>query len=182
MKKQIIGALVGGLLIFFWQTLSHVAFNLHEPVQRYTANQDSVLSYLNSHIKEPGGYILPRMADNQSMDELEGFTKSMAGKPWARVIVYKSYDSNMTDKMLRGLVVDIFIVFLFIWMIGKLRLPSKGTILVMAIFIGLISFSNTVYTEHVWYPVFDVRAQLIDAVLGWGIVGLWLAYWMNRRA
>ena len=47
MKKQIIGALVGGLLIFFWQTLSHVAFNLHEPVQRYTANQDSVLSYLN---------------------------------------------------------------------------------------------------------------------------------------
>jgi hypothetical protein len=30
--------------------------------------------------------------------------------------------------------------------------------------------------------VFDVRAQLIDAVLGWGIFALWLAYWMNRRA
>jgi hypothetical protein len=52
----------------------------------------------------------------------------------------------------------------------------------MAICIGLISFSNTVYTEHVWYPVFDVRAQLVDAVLGWAIVGIWLGYWINRRA
>jgi prepilin signal peptidase PulO-like enzyme (type II secretory pathway) len=50
----------------------------------------------------------------------------------------------MTDKMLRGLVVDIFIVFLFIWMIGKLRLPSKGTILLMAIFIGTVLLS--------WFP------------------------------
>jgi hypothetical protein len=182
MKKQIIGALVGGLLIFIWQTLSHVAFNLHEPVQKYTANQDSVLSYLSSHIKEPGGYMLPRMRDNQSMDELEGFTKAMAGKPWARVILYQNYDTNMTDNMIRGLVVDIFIVFLFIWIVRKLRMPTKRTILLMAISIGLISFSNTVYTEHVWYPVFDVRAQLIDAVFGWAIVGVWLGYWMNRRA
>ncbi len=182
MKKQIIGALVGGLLIFIWQTLSHVAFNLHEPVQKYTANQDSVLSYLSSHIKEPGGYMLPRMRDNQSMDELEGFTKAMAGKPWARVILYQNYDTNMADNMIRGLVVDIFIVFLFIWIVRKLRMPTKRTILLMAISIGLISFSNTVYTEHVWYPVFDVRAQLIDAVFGWAIVGVWLGYWMNRRA
>ncbi len=159
MKKQIIGALVGGLLIFIWQTLSHVAFNLHEPVQKYTANQDSVLSYLSSHIKEPGGYMLPRMRDNQSMDELEGFTKAMAGKPWARVILYQNYDTNLTDNMIRGLVVDIFIVFLLIWIVRKLRMPTKRTILLMAISIGLISFSNTVYTEHVWYPVFDVRAQ-----------------------
>lgn len=182
MKKQIIGALVGGLLIFIWQTLSHVAFNLHEPVQKYTANQDSVLSYLSSHIKEPGGYMLPRMRDNQSMDELEGFTKAMAGKPWARVILYQNYDTNMADNMIRGLVVDIFIVFLFIWIVRKLRMPTKRTVLLMAISIGLISFSNTVYTEHVWYPVFDVRAQLIDAVFGWAIVGVWLGYWMNRRA
>lgn len=182
MKKQIIGVLVGGLFIFIWQTLSHVAFNLHEPVQKYTANQDSVLTYLNSHIKEPGGYMLPRMRDNQSMDELEGFTKAMAGKPWARVILYSNYDTNMADNMIRGLVVDIFIVFLFMWIVGKLRMPTKRTILLMAISIGLISFSNTVYTEHVWYPVFDVRAQLIDAVLGWAIVGIWLGYWLNRRA
>jgi hypothetical protein len=182
MKKQIIGALVGGLLIFFWQTLSHVAFNLHEPVQRYTSNQDSVLTYLSSHIKEPGGYMLPRMSNNQSMEELEGFTKAMAGKPWARVILYENYDTDMLDNMIRGLIVDIFIVFLFIWIVGKLRMPTKRTIMYLALSIGLISFSNTVYTEHVWYPVFDLRAQLFDALVGWSIVGMWLGYWINRRA
>jgi hypothetical protein len=47
MKKVIIGSLVGGLIIFMWQTMSHVAFNLHEPVQQYTAKQDTILHFLN---------------------------------------------------------------------------------------------------------------------------------------
>ena len=102
MKKIIIGSLLGGLIIFFWQTLSHVAFNFHEPVQQYTAKQDSVLTYLNKLELAPGGYIMPRMSHNQSMDELEGFTKSIAGKPWARVIYYSSYKTDMTMNMIRG--------------------------------------------------------------------------------
>lgn len=181
MKKIIIGSLVGGLIIFFWQTLSHVAFNLHEPVQQYTAKQDSLLSYFNKIELAPGGYMLPRMSHNQSMEELEGFTKSIEGKPWARVIYYASYKTDMSMNMIRGFLADVFLVFLLIWVISKLKIPRKSTIVGVSVVIGLIAFVNIPYTEHIWYPVFDLRAQLIDAVVGWGLCGLWLSQYFGQK-
>jgi hypothetical protein len=181
MKKVIIGSLVGGLLIFIWQTLSHVAFNLHEPVQQYTAKQDSILTYLNKQELAPGGYILPRMSHNQSMEELEGFTKSIAGKPWARVIFYPSYKTDMTMNMVRGFVLDIFMVFLLVWIISKLKIPRRSTIVGVSVVIGLIAFCNTSYTEHIWYPVYDLRAQLIDSVVAWGLCGFWLSRYFGQK-
>ena len=135
MKKVIIGSLVGGLIIFFWQTLSHVAFNLHEPVQQYTAKQDTILHFLNKQELAPGGYIMPRLSHNQSMDELEGFTKSIAGKPWARVIYYPSYKTDMTMNMIRGFVLDVFMVFLLVWIISKLKIPRRSTIVGVSVVI-----------------------------------------------
>jgi hypothetical protein len=181
MKKVIIGSLVGGLIIFIWQTLSHVALNLHEPVQKHTAKQDSILTYLNKIELEPGGYMLPRMSSNQSMEELEGFTKSITGKPWARVFYYSSYKTDMTMNMIRGFVVDVFMVFLLVWIISKLKIPRKSTIVSISIVIGLIAFCNITYTEHIWYPVFDLRAQLIDAVVAWGLCGLWLSRYFGQK-
>ena len=181
MKKVIIGSLVGGLIIFIWQTLSHVAFNLHEPVQQYTAKQDSILTYLKKIELEPGGYMLPRMSHNQSMEELEGFTKSIEGKPWGRVIYYPSYKTDMTMNMVRGFVLDIFMVFLLVWIISKLKIPKRTTIIGVSVVVGLIAFCNTAYTEHIWYPVYDLRAQLIDAVVAWGLCGLWLSRYFGQK-
>lgn len=181
MKKVIIGSLVGGLIIFVWQTLSHVAFNLHEPAQQYTAKQDSVLSYLAKIELAPGGYIMPRMSQNQSMDELEGFTKSIAGKPWARVIYYSSYHTDMTMNMVRGLAVDILLVFLLIWVISKLKIPRRSTIVGVSLAIGLMAFCNIPYTEHIWYPVYDLQAQLLDSIMAWGLCGFWLSRYFGKK-
>jgi hypothetical protein len=181
MKKIIMGSLVGGLIIFFWQTLSHVAFNLHEPVQQYTAKQDSILTYLNKIELAPGGYMLPRMSHNQSMEELEGFTKSIEGKPWGRVIYYTSYKTDMTMNMIRGFVVDVIMVFLLICVISKLKIPRRSTIIGVSVAIGFMAFINIPYTEHIWYPVYDLRAQLIDAVVGWGLCGFWLSRYFGQK-
>jgi hypothetical protein len=40
---------------------------------------------------------------------------------------------------------------------------------------------KTIIAAHIWYPMFDIRAYLIDAVVSWGLVGIWLGWWMNRR-
>ncbi len=181
MKKNLLGAIVGGLILFVWQALSHMAFNLHEPNQKYSAGQDSVLASIKTHIKEPGGYILPRMQDELSMEQMESFTKSIQGKPWAMVRYYQSYEIDMASNMVRGLAVNILLAFLLIWIINRLKAPSKQAILSLSLVIGFIAFSNISYTEHIWYPVFDLRAQLIDAFVGWGLTGLWLGYWMTRR-
>ncbi|MHA8071682.1 hypothetical protein V7S77_07165 [Aquirufa ecclesiirivi] len=181
MKRTIIGAVVGGLIIFFWQAASHVAFNLHEPSQMYTASQDSVLNVLAKHLKKEGGYILPRMENEQDMAKADEFTKSVTGKPWARIQYYSNYNISMQDNMIRGLIVDIFLVFLVIYLIRQLKTPTMKTILGMCLVIGVLVFTNSTYTQHIWYPVFDLRAELIDLIVSWGLCGLWLGWYLPRR-
>ncbi|MEY4274572.1 MAG: hypothetical protein RL638_1520 [Bacteroidota bacterium] len=182
MKKTLIGGIVGGLIIFFWQAFSQMAFNLHEPSQKYSPGQDSVLIALSKHLKEPGGYMLPRMKEMLSMEEMEKFTKSIQGKPWAIVRYYPSNDTNMSSNMIRGLIVNILLAMLLIWIIQQLKVPTKGLIFRLSLVVGFIAFTNVAYTEHIWYPVFDIRASLIDALASWGLCGLWLGYWMTKRS
>ena len=182
MKRTIIGAIVGGLIIFFWQAASHVAFNLHEPSQMYTANQDSVMISLNKHLKKEGGYILPRMENEQNMAQAEEFAKKVTGKPWARVQYYTNYQISMQDNMIRGLIVDIFLVVLVIYLIKQLKTPKMRDILGLCLIIAIIVFTNSPYTQHIWYPVFDLRAELIDLIISWGLCGLWLGWYLPRKA
>ena len=180
-NRSIIGALVGGLILFIWQSLSQVAFNLHESDQQYTAAQDSVITNLSKHLKSPGGYMIPRLAPGQPMEAMESFTKNATGKPWAVIRFYNAYEMNWGMRLGRSLVVDILVVFLLCWIIGQLRLPTHRTILTISLFVGLIGFSSEVYLEHVWYPMFDIRIRLLDAVVSWGLCGIWLGYWLKRR-
>ena len=55
MKKSLIGAIVGGIIIFIWQFLSWTLINLHKPAQQYTEKQEAVMAVLNSNLEE-GGY------------------------------------------------------------------------------------------------------------------------------
>ena len=181
MKRSIIGALVGGLILFLWQTLSQVAFNLHESTQQYTPAQDSVLIDLAKRLEKPGGYMLPRMAPGQPMEAMESFTKNATGKPWAAIRYYGAFEMNWGMSLARSLTLNIFVVFLLIWIINQFRLPTQRTILILCLLVGIIGFSNVAYLEHVWYPMFDIRIRLVDALVSWGLCGIWLGYWFKRR-
>ena len=86
MKKMIIGAIVGGIILFAWQFLTWGVLNLHEAQQQYTPKQDSVLAYLGTQFSEDGAYFMPNYAPGTSRDEIEKQMKAMEGKPWAQVV------------------------------------------------------------------------------------------------
>ena len=90
--------------------------------------------------------------------------------------VYATIPANTTKQ-----VVDIILMGLFCWILSKFAVPRFGTILAASIFTGLIAFLNTVYTGHIWYETFDLMAHLTDAIVGWGIAGLWLGWWMSKK-
>jgi hypothetical protein len=181
MKKILIGGLVGGILLFAWQTVSWTVANLHEKGQQYTPKQDSILSALASIDLEEGGYMLPREKPGVSVDEMNKVMKEMEGKPWARITYYKSWGTSMGMNMARGAIGNIIIVCLLCWIFAKMGVQSFSTYLIASIFVGIICFTNGAYTGHIWYPLFDIGAHFIDAIVSWGLVGLWLGWWMSRK-
>ena len=89
MKKSLIGAIVGGIIIFIWQFLSWTLINLHQPAQQYTEKQDAVMAVLNSNLEE-GGYFIPAIPENSSWaDHKKAMTESL-GKPWATIQYHKA--------------------------------------------------------------------------------------------
>jgi len=180
MKKLFIGAIVGGIIVFVWQSLSFTVLNLHGKAFQYTPKQQEIISYLGTQFSEDGQYLLPRPPDNASSEEQKAHMESSDSKPWAMVSYHKAMKMNMPMNMIRGLLVDILAVGLLCWILLKMNLPSFSTILIASIFTGLIVFLNVPYTAHIWYQTFDIMAHFLDAIVSWGACGLWLGWWLNR--
>lgn len=181
MKKVIIGALVGGILMFAWQTLSWTIFDLHRPANNYTPKQDAIISFLNEQFNEDGSYMIPSYPPGSSNEVMEQHMKEAVGKPWAVVAYHKNLDMNMGMRIFRGLVVDIVIVGIFCWIISGFARPRFSNVFVASLLVGLIAFMNFPYTVYIWFETFDIGASLTDALVGWGLVGLWLGWWYGRK-
>jgi len=183
MKKAIIGAIVGALIIFIWQFLSFALINFHKPAQEYTDKQDAIMSFLASQELKDGGYFMPNVPSTASNDEAQVVMKKFDGKPWARIEYHNVAENSMNAmlmNMVRVLLVNFLIVLLFSWLVSKMNAPSFQTILTGALAVGIIAFLNEPYTGFIWYKTFDIWAYLLDAVVAWGLVGLWLAWWLRR--
>ncbi|MGZ3951399.1 MAG: hypothetical protein ACXVBZ_08380 [Flavisolibacter sp.] len=183
MKKAIIGSVVGAIIIFIWQFLSFGMVNFHRPAQDYTDKQDAIMSFLNGQGLKEGGYVMPSVPATASRDEMSAAMKASDGKPWAKIEYHNALANNtnaMIMNMVRGLLVNFVIVLLFCWIVAKMAVPGFGTILGAAVVVGLVAFLNEPYTGFIWYKTFDIWAYFFDAIVSWGLTGLWLAWWLRR--
>jgi hypothetical protein len=184
MKKSIIAAIVGGIIIFAWQFLSWAAMNMHKKANGYTPNNMAIMAALEANLPEEGGYMLPGLPETATKADHEKMMKESNGKPWATVQYHKSGDTTpkaMVMNMVRALLVDIVMVWLFCWLIGKMNMPGFGTIFTASIAMGFIVFFNTAYIGHIWYKFFDIMAYFMDAMVSWGVCGLWLGWYLKKK-
>jgi len=180
MKKAIVGSIVGGLIIFIWQFISFAAVDLHKAAHQYTDKQDAIMNFLNSQGLKEGGYMLPSVPEGTSWSDRDKAMEASAGKPWVMIQYHEKMEANMTMNMIRGVFVNIVTVLLFCWLIGKMSAPGFGTIVGSAIVVGLIAFLYEPYTGSIWYKWADIWGFFLDAIIAWGLTGLWLGWWLRR--
>ena len=181
MKKILLGAIVGGLLLFIWQTVSWMALDLHSKAHSYTDKEAAILTALSSELTEDGTYLVPGHKPGETMAEAEAGAKANVGKPWALVSYHKSFEMPFTTNIIRGLLVNMVLMGFFSWILSRLAIHKFGTVFTASVLTGLIVFLNGIYTGHIWYPTFDLMAHLTDAIVGWGLAGLWLGWWFSRK-
>ncbi len=179
MKKLIIGALVGGLILFFWQFLSFGLLNVHASGSQYTPNQDAILEVLNANLTEDGTYFLPRVEPGASAEEEQAFMTQQLGKPWAVVSYRKAFNLNFGMNLFRGFIIDFLAVFLLAWFLMKMEKPDFQSAILGSLAVGLIGYLTISYLDSVWYETNSIP-YLIDALVQWGLTGAWLGWWLNR--
>lgn len=175
MKKLIIAALVGGLILFIWQFISYAAINIHSNTQQYSPNQDKILEFLDENLEE-GFYFLPNVAPGE--DEMEAMEKAL-GKPWAQVYFHKEMTNTMGFNLVRGFLIDLLAAGLMAWLLLKMGNPSFQTIIISCLAVGLIGYLNFPYLNSIWYET-PTLSELVDAVVSWGLTGVWFGWWLRK--
>jgi hypothetical protein len=183
MKKWVIGSLVGAIIVFLWQFLSWSLLGIHQDGMKYHPQQDSIVQYLSSKFTEDGSYMLPSCPPGTSQKEKQEVMERNEGKPWVSIIYHSKFEVDMVMPMVRGFLVDLFLVFLLIYILTRAGTPTAMRIFAGSIGVGLFCFLWGPYTAHNWFalPMDMIKGDLIDAFAAWGLCGLWLGWWLNRR-
>lgn len=182
MMKQIVGGLVAGFLIMVWQTLSHTALNLHAVQEKYTPDNAAILEALEKHLPEEGMYFLPGMPAGSTMEDYEKLQASWDGKPWALINYNKSFNTNMGANIFRGLLTNLLLGLILVWLLGKITNPGFGTVFAGSLAVGFMSFCFQPYPGFIWYETPGIWVELADSLIAFGLAGLWLGWWIPRKA
>jgi hypothetical protein len=178
MKKLLIGALIGGIILFFWQFLSWSVLGIHDTMQTHTPKQTEILKYLDENLDE-GFYYLPTLPQGHTSEELQKLTEDSMGKPWAQVYMHKKMEFSMGSNLGRGFAVAFLAVLLLTWVLMKIGKTSFMDTLLSCLAIGVMSYLTTSYAVGIWYETITMP-DLIDALVSWGLVGAWLGWWLNK--
>lgn len=138
------------------------------------------MEFLNQNITEEGTYMLPGVPPGTSQEQAEISMQANAGKPWASISYHKSMNTNMGMNMFRGFVIDLVAAWLLIWLLMKFRTLNIGTAVQSSIAVGIIGYLTIPYLNSIWFESNSLE-HLIDAIVQWGLVGVWLGWWLPRK-
>jgi len=179
MQKQLIGALVGGLILFIWQFISFGPGNLHSSQMQHLPQQDAILEALAANKVPEGEYFIPRLPLDAGGDAQEQMAKDTEGKPWAQINYHHAYELTFGSNLARGFLVDFLSVFLLIWLLVRMKDLDMKTSIIASLIVGAIGYMTISYMDSIWFKSNSIP-ELIDTVVQWGIVGVWLGWWLNR--
>ncbi len=187
MKKMLLGALVGGIILFIWSFAAWVFLPLHTPHLHGIPNEDAVISSLKSSLDKEAVYIFPHNpgmgADSASMDS---WTKKMKRGP-AGLIIYTPSGSDpvMPGQMVVGFILDILSAAIVSWfLLRSTALSSSYVARVMycgmfGIFVSF--FTHLMNMNWMGFPLDFTTGLIIDGIVGWILAGLGIAAFVKTK-
>ncbi|PYQ02978.1 MAG: hypothetical protein DMF82_14465 [Acidobacteria bacterium] len=178
MKKVILGALLGGLTLFVWGSISHMATPLGEVGIRVIppAAEGAVLAALKGALSERALYIFPGLdMGHASEQERQAWPAKYDAGP-AGIVVFnprptgtmaKWFSTEFVGNVLAALMAAIVI----------LHVPASVGLLRRAALVGLLGLLEGFdidVSQWNWYsfPTAYMLAQLVDHLAGWFLAGL----------
>lgn len=178
MKKLIIGALVTGLILFIWQFLSYGLMDLHYSQMAYTPAQEEIMKTIEAQNLEDGEYYMIR-APKENPDLQNQLMEERLGKPWAQVQYHSSLEHNFGMNMFRALIINILIGLILCWILMNFASLNMKTSVLTCLGIGIIGYLVINYLDSIWFQT-NSLPDLIDAIVPWTVIGIWLGWWLNK--
>ncbi len=181
-----LAALLGTIVIFFWEFVAHMLLPVGEMGMRQPVNEDIVLQAVTTGLPQPGIYIVPSIDPAKMSDAptLKAYSEKTKTNPLAFVVV-SGAGQNMTNmgpnlaKQFGSDFLGALIVTLLLgattWTFGERVLGSLG--------FGVFGWLENIVPQWNWYrfPSDFMLGNLIEQSAGWLLAGIAIAWWLGRR-
>lgn len=183
MKKIILGALLGTLIYFGFQTTMWVG-GFHKNFYTYAAKQDTVLAALSANLPAEGHYMMP-MADPKSPDfkaQQEQIEKRMIGNPWAMVFYHPKMEAFSAKALIMGIIYAFIGALIVAFVIYMGKFPCFWSRFTVSMLFAVFTLAQGILSNMNWwsFPWSFIEPQVLDLVLGWGLSSVWLAWFVKN--
>jgi len=175
MKRIILAAILGGLVVFIWSAISHMLTPLGAMGMSTITNEDPVLAAMRANIPKSGMYFFPGF-DMSKEPTPEWDAKSKRG-PNGLLIIQAGPGE---DKFPRQLACELVTNIIAAYIAAILAAMMVGTMMKRAFAIALLAIFATVslsFSYWIWYgfPAMYVLGEMITELVGWLLAGFVIA-------
>ncbi|MBI5647221.1 MAG: hypothetical protein HY962_09850 [Ignavibacteriae bacterium] len=174
MKRILLAALLGGLVMFVWTSVNHMLLPTAEMGVRSMPNEDPVIEALRNNVPEPGMYYFPGfdLGEKMTPEQEAAWTQKHKTGP-AGLLIYKPVGGEpMPPMMLVTEFVSTILAALFMALIAaRLSGAYMKRVLLLSL-LGLFGWVSISLSQWNWYsfPTAYFIADGIDQFVG-AIVG-----------
>lgn len=184
MKKIILGALIGALIFFVFESVMWMG-GFHSDFSTHTPNQDVIMQTLNGHLHANGAYVMPSVdpsAPNASELEEKLMTENV-GKPWAMVFYHTQMKGMEASYMLSGFLYTLIACLIAALVLYSGSFNTFGKRFAVSMSFSLFALLQCTLTEMNWwdYPWNFVKSTIFDMIVGWALVSLWFAWYVKEK-
>src|SRR5215469_4886467 len=184
--RVLVAALMGGIVMFLWGAIAHMALGLGNVGMRQPVSEDTVLASLHPGLGNyPGVYILPSVDPDKMRDKatMDAYSAKSKVSPYAFMVYLPQGEdlSDMSAQLPRQWASDTLSALALAFVMG-LAAFSFMTRLSIALAAPVFAWLSTLVPYWNWYrfPTNFTLAALIEQVIGWLLAGAVMAWWLGR--
>ena len=190
--KILLTAILGGIVMFIWTSIAHMALPLGEAGIRETPNESAVVSAMHSNIGEQTGlYIFPGpgVGKNASREEKNEAMKHMAEKMSANpsgILMYHAPGRPFAIGKWLGIEfgTELLETILVVFLLAQTRIVSFAGRVGFVLVVGILAAITTNVSYWNWYgfPGAYTASYMLIQIIGFLLVGVVAALLLPKRA
>jgi len=186
-NKILLGGIVGGIVLFIWGAVAHMALGIGESSMKAMQNEETVLATMKENLKEPGLYLFPGgVPSNDITEEQQAeLMRKWEQGPSGFLVFHPQGMPAMSAKTLltelgSNILAALVAAFLLSQALGSLT--SFGSRVLFVALIGLVPFLSISVSFWNWYgfPSGFTLGEFVEQVVGFGLAGVAMAAIVKR--
>jgi len=184
--RVLVAGLIGGILMFLWGVVAHMALGLGNVGLKQPASESVVLSTLHEGLGDKAGvYILPSLDPKKMGDPAEVIASQQQAirSPYAWVVYLPQGDdmTRMGPQIGRQWASDTLSALALAFVMGLAGIGFRRRLALAAAAVAFAWLSTMVpYWNWYRFPLDFTWAALIEQLIGWLIAGAAMAWWLGR--